>query len=72
MAIRQYVGARYVPRFLGTYDPTQNYDALDVVDNGSGTSYIARKTVPAGTYLGSLMFPQQLFRPRRTKREDIS
>lgn len=51
MAIRQYIGARYVPRFLGTYDVTQIYDALDVVDNGSGTSYIARKTVPAGTSL---------------------
>lgn len=51
MAIRQYIGARYVPRFLGTYDNTQIYDALDVVDNGSGTSYIARKTVPAGTPL---------------------
>ena len=51
MAIRQYIGARYVPRFLGAYDPTQIYDALDVVDNGSGTSYIARKTVPAGTPL---------------------
>lgn len=51
MAIRQYIGARYVPRFVGTYDVTQVYDALDVVDNGSGTSYIARKTVPAGTPL---------------------
>lgn len=48
---RQYIGARYVPRFLGTYDVTQIYDALDVVDNGSGTSYIARKPVPAGTPL---------------------
>ena len=51
MAIRQYVGARYVPRFMGNYDATQIYDALDVVDNGIGTSYIARKTVPAGTAL---------------------
>lgn len=51
MAIRQYIGARYVPRFTGTYDPTQIYEALDVVDNGSGTSYIARKNVPAGTPL---------------------
>ena len=51
MAIRQYIGARYVPRFLGTYDSTQIYDALDVVDNGAGTSYIARKTTPAGTPL---------------------
>ena len=51
MAIRQYVGARYVPRFMGTLDPTQEYEALDVVDNGSGTSYIARKIVPPGTPL---------------------
>ena len=51
MAIREYVGARYVPRFMGTYDPTTQYEALDVVDNGSGTSYIARKIVPAGTPL---------------------
>lgn len=51
MAIRQYIGARYVPRFTGLYDATQIYEALDVVDNGSGTSYIAKKTVPAGTPL---------------------
>lgn len=51
MAMRQYIGARYVPRFLGPYDNTQEYEALDVVDNGSGTSYIARKIVPAGTPL---------------------
>ena len=51
MAVHTYIGARYVPRFMGTYDPSQIYEALDVVDNGSGTSYIARKVVPAGTPL---------------------
>ena len=51
MSMHTYVGARYVPRFVGTYDPTQIYEALDVVDNGSGTSYISRKTTPAGTPL---------------------
>lgn len=51
MSVHSYIGARYVPRFMGTYDPTQIYEALDVVDNGSGTSYIARDTVPAGTPL---------------------
>ena len=56
MAIRQYIGARYIPKFMGTYDATQQYDALDVVDNGSGTSYIARKTVPAGTPLTDTEF----------------
>ena len=42
MSMHTYIGARYVPRFTGVYDPTQSYEALDVVDNGSGTSYIAR------------------------------
>lgn len=51
MAMREYIGARYVPRFMGVYDATQQYEALDVVDNGSGTSYIARKIVPANTPL---------------------
>ena len=47
----QYIGARYVPRFMGTYDATQIYEGLDVVDNGMGTSYIAKQPVPAGTSL---------------------
>lgn len=47
----QYIGGRYVPRFMGTYDPTQVYEALDVVDNGSGTSYISKIPTPAGTPL---------------------
>lgn len=51
MSMHTYIGARYVPRFVGVYNNTQIYEALDVVDNGSGTSYIARKTVPAGTPL---------------------
>lgn len=49
--IRQYIGARYTPKFMGTYDPTQQYENLCVVDNGSGTSYISRKIVPANTPL---------------------
>ncbi len=51
MAVRQYIGARYVPRFVGIYDVTQSYEALDVVDNGAGTSYIAKKPTPANTPL---------------------
>ena len=49
--IKQYTGARYVPRFMGTYDVTQQYEGLDVVDNGLGTSYIAKQIVPVGTPL---------------------
>lgn len=51
MAVHTYIGARYVPKFVGVYDPTQSYEALDVVDNGSGTSYIAKIPTPAGTPL---------------------
>lgn len=49
MAIRQYIGARYVPRFMGTYDASQQYEVLDVVDNGMGTSYILKKPANTGT-----------------------
>ena len=47
----KYVGARYVPKFEGTYDATQSYENMSVVDNGMGTSYISQKPVPAGTPL---------------------
>lgn len=49
--MRQYIGARYVPKFMGTYDATQDYEALCVVDNGQGTSYISKIPTPAGTPL---------------------
>lgn len=49
--MRQYVGARYVPKFMGNYDATQAYEALCVVDNGLGTSYISKIPTPPGTPL---------------------
>lgn len=49
--MRQYIGARYMPKFVGTYDPTTAYEALSVVDNGQGTSYVSNRPVPAGTPL---------------------
>ena len=42
-----YIGARYVPKFMGTYDATQSYENMSVVDNGMGTSYISKVSVPA-------------------------
>ena len=51
MAVHEYIGARYVPKFMGTYDATQIYEALCVVDNGLGTSYISKVPTPAGTPL---------------------
>ena len=47
----RYIGARYVPKFMGVFDPTQAYENLCVVDNGSGTSYISKITVPPGSSL---------------------
>ena len=49
--MRQYVGARYMPKFMDEYDNTQAYDALCVVDNGMGTSYVSKIPTPAGTPL---------------------
>lgn len=49
--VREYIGARYVPKFMGTYDNTQVYEALCVVDNGLGTSYITKVPTPPGTPL---------------------
>lgn len=56
MAVREYIGARYVPKFAGTFDPTTVYEALTVVDNGVGTSYISIKPVPAGTSLNDTTY----------------
>lgn len=47
----KYVGARYMPKFMGLYDNTTSYEALSVVDNGLGTSYVSNKPAPAGTPL---------------------
>lgn len=49
--VREYIGARYVPKFMGPYVATQDYEALCVVDNGMGTSYISKVPTPPGTPL---------------------
>jgi hypothetical protein len=54
--IREYIGARYVPKFMGEYDATQQYDALSVVDNGLGTTYISKVPTPPGTSLDNRDF----------------
>lgn len=48
---RQYIGARYMPKFCGEYDNTTAYEALSVVDNGSGTTYVCSKPTPPNTPL---------------------
>ena len=51
MAVRQYIGARYVPLYDGTWDETKNYEPLTIVDDANGNSYTSRRDVPAGTTL---------------------
>lgn len=51
MAIRQYIGARYVPKPDGTFDSTKSYEPLTIVDDGNGNSYTSKIPVPAGSSL---------------------
>ena len=47
MAIRQYVGARYVPKFDGDWDENKVYEPLTIVNYNNG-SYTSKKEVTAG------------------------
>lgn len=52
MAVREYIGARYVPLFSDPieWDETLAYEQLTVVIN-QGNSYVSKQYVPAGTPL---------------------
>lgn len=54
MATRQYIGARYVPKFADPieWDSTRGYEALEIVTH-LGTSYTSKKPVPAGTAISN-------------------
>ena len=49
MSVREYVGARYVPKFADPieWDNTLSYEPLTVVTN-QGSSYVSRQSVPTG------------------------
>lgn len=47
MSVREYVGARYVPIFLGEWDNQNKYEPLSVVLY-QGASYTSRQYVPQG------------------------
>lgn len=47
MTVREYIGARYVPLFMGDWDNTLTYEPLSIVQD-SGNSYTSRQYVPAG------------------------
>ena len=48
MAVREYIGARYVPIFDGDYDAGKVYEPLTIVTYNN-SSYTSKTTVPAGT-----------------------
>lgn len=51
MAVRQYIGARYVPLYAGDWDSTKNYEPLTIVTDANDNSFTSLKDVPAGTAL---------------------
>ena len=57
MSTRQYVGARYVPKFSDpiTWDKNRGYEALEIVTY-LGTSYTSKKPVPVGTEIDNEEF----------------
>ena len=52
MATRQYIGARYVPKFANpiAWDSANSYEALEIVTYNN-TSYTSKKPVPVGVGL---------------------
>lgn len=48
MSLKTYIGARYVPIFLGAWDKTKAYEALSVVTY-NGFSYTSKRSVNSGT-----------------------
>lgn len=51
--MRQYIGARYVPKFADPilHDSTRSYEALEMVQNAIGDSFTSKKPVPIGVAL---------------------
>lgn len=48
MAVRQYIGARYVPILMGEWNKALSYEALNIVTY-KGNSFTSKKPVPQGT-----------------------
>ena len=47
MSVREYIGARYIPLFMGDWDNSNTYEPLSIVSY-QGNSYTSRQYVPAG------------------------
>lgn len=52
MTVREYIGARYVPLFMGNWDVSKAYEPLSIVIY-QGNSYTSRQAVPAGVQISN-------------------
>ena len=49
MTTKQYIGARYVPIYIGVHDSAKTYEPLSIVSNANQTkTYTSKQKVPAG------------------------
>lgn len=55
MAVRQYIGARYVPIFDGAWDNTKEYEPLVIVED-QGNSYTSKTYVPVGVDINNTTY----------------
>lgn len=55
MSVRQYIGARYVPLYIGAWDKTLAYEPLSVVSY-QGNSYTSRQAVPPNVEITDTRF----------------
>lgn len=55
MAVREYIGARYVPLFMGDWDNTKTYEPLSIV-NYQGSSYTSRQYVPTAVDISNTVY----------------
>ena len=56
MATRQYIGARYVPKFAGEWNINTAYEPLTIVQDSNGNSYTSKVKVPAGIQLSNTAY----------------
>lgn len=56
MATRQYIGARYVPKFAGSWNINTAYEPLTIVQDVNGNSYTSKVKVPAGIQLNNTAY----------------
>ncbi len=55
MTVREYIGARYVPLFMGDWDNSATYEPLSIVQY-QGNSYTSRQSVPVGIEITNTVY----------------